>query len=70
MAKKRVDFLIAGGFDALLKSIENAEDNLNNASENFKDLKINRKDVVIGIAASGNTPYTCKFWNCLKKLMH
>ena len=68
MAKKRVDFLIAGGFDALLKSIENAEDNLNNASENFKDLKINRKDVVIGIAASGNTPYTCRVLELSQKV--
>ena len=66
--KKRVDFLIAGGFDALLKPIENAEDNLDNALQNFKDLKINRKDVVIGIAASGNTPYTCKVLELSQKV--
>tara|TARA_B110001452_G_scaffold245545_1_gene230294 strand:+ start:221 stop:970 length:750 start_codon:yes stop_codon:yes gene_type:complete len=56
--RERVNFLIAGGVEALTASIENAEDNILAANENLKTLKVNSNDVIIGIAASGNTPYT------------
>ena len=56
--RERVSFLIAGGIEALTASIENAEDNIVAANENLKGLKLNSNDVVIGIAASGSTPYT------------
>lgn len=49
--------LIAGGDGAIRKAVEFAEDDIN---QGFKDLiahKINAQDVVIGIAASGRTPY-------------
>lgn len=54
----RVDFMIAGGKKALLRSIENSEDDSNQAKEFFEKKKINLNDIVIGIAASGNTPFT------------
>ena len=54
----RVDFIIAGGKDALMKSIENSEDNINEAAHLFKKKKINSDDFVIGLAASGNTQFT------------
>ena len=49
--------LIAGGDVALRKAVENAEDNNTQAWNDLKEFNINEKDVLIGIAASGTTPY-------------
>jgi len=49
--------LIAGGGDAAAKSVEDAEDDEHQAIVDLNNLDVNRKDVVIGIAASGRTPY-------------
>ncbi len=57
---ERVEFIIAGGFPALLKAIENAEDDTTIAEKIMSEKFICKDDVVIGIAASGNTPFTCK----------
>lgn len=56
--KKRFSFIIAGGKKALTSSIEGSEDNISEAYKNFIDKKINNKDVVIALAASGKTPFT------------
>lgn len=53
----RVIGLIAGGDAAIRKAVEFAEDDLNQGWEDLKEHKINSNDVVIGIAASGSTPY-------------
>lgn len=58
--KDRLDFLIAGGMSALIEAIENAEDDTFSASKSVNEIDLNKKDVVIGLAASGNTPFTCK----------
>ncbi len=57
---ERLDFIIAGGKQALLKSLENVEDDVNNAASIVTKKLICQNDVVIGLAASGNTPFTCK----------
>ena len=49
--------LIAGGEKAILKAVENAEDNREMAVDDLKGLQLSKKDVVVGIAASGRTPY-------------
>ena len=49
--------IIAGGDKAIRKSQEYAEDSLNQAWKDLINYKISNKDVVIGIAASGTTPY-------------
>ncbi len=49
--------LMAGGDKAMRKAIEFAEDNINLGWEDLETYKINSNDVVIGIAASGTTPY-------------
>lgn len=49
--------LIAGGEGALRKAVENAEDNLELGWKDLQEYSINDKDVLIGIAASGTTPY-------------
>lgn len=49
--------LIAGGDDAIRKAVEFAEDDLLQGWEDLTHYNINENDVVIGIAASGTTPY-------------
>ena len=49
--------LIAGGDKAIRKAVEFAEDNTEQGWKDLLQYKINKKDVVIGIAASGSTPY-------------
>lgn len=49
--------LIAGGDKAIRKAVEFAEDDTQQGWKDLQAYKINKKDVVIGIAASGSTPY-------------
>ncbi|WP_152287937.1 N-acetylmuramic acid 6-phosphate etherase [Flavicella marina] len=49
--------LIAGGDTAIRKAVENAEDDTNQGWKDLLAYNINSNDVVIGIAASGTTPY-------------
>jgi len=49
--------LIAGGDAAIRKAVEFAEDSEEQGWKDLKKYKISNKDVVIGIAASGTTPY-------------
>ncbi|PWE01072.1 N-acetylmuramic acid 6-phosphate etherase [Marinilabilia rubra] len=49
--------MIAGGDVALRKAVEDAEDDPQRAWEELKGYNINKMDTVIGIAASGTTPY-------------
>lgn len=49
--------LIAGGDVALRKAVESAEDNPNKAWNELCEYKVDELDTVIGIAASGTTPY-------------
>ena len=49
--------LIAGGDTAIRKAVEDAEDSLMGGWEDMQKFNINEHDVVVGIAASGSTPY-------------
>lgn len=49
--------IIAGGDQAIRKAVENAEDNIDQAWKDLSAFSINELDTVIGIAASGRTPY-------------
>lgn len=49
--------IIAGGDKAIRKAVENAEDNSEQAWKDLLEFNISNKDVLIGIAASGTTPY-------------
>ena len=55
---KMVTGLIAGGDDALRNPIENAEDSTQAAKEDLQKENLTENDFVIGIAASGRTPYS------------
>jgi N-acetylmuramic acid 6-phosphate etherase len=54
----QVAFAIAGGEGALLRAVENAEDSAEAGVVRIRELGVGPDDVVIGIAASGATPYT------------
>ncbi|MDU5454017.1 N-acetylmuramic acid 6-phosphate etherase [Pseudescherichia vulneris] len=49
--------LIAGGPGALLKAVEGAEDNPQLGEDDLRDLSLAPRDLVVGLAASGRTPY-------------
>jgi N-acetylmuramic acid 6-phosphate etherase len=52
-----VNGIIAGGDKAIRRAVENAEDNVTQAWVDLQEHNISSTDVVIGIAASGTTPY-------------
>ena len=55
---KQLDFLLAGGKEAMFKSSESSEDDESTISKEISEKKINKDDIVIGISASGTTKYT------------
>jgi N-acetylmuramic acid 6-phosphate etherase len=57
MSHGKVIGLIAGGDRAIRKAVEHAEDDLQQAWHDLQEHQINSNDVLIGIAASGRTPY-------------
>ncbi|CAN5565808.1 N-acetylmuramic acid 6-phosphate etherase [soil metagenome] len=50
--------IIAGGYDALYKASEASEDDKQAGAEDLQKRNLTEKDAVIGLAASGRTPYT------------
>jgi N-acetylmuramic acid 6-phosphate etherase len=63
-APELVQGIIAGGRRALWESIEGGEDDAEQGAREIKIKKITRTDVVVGIAASGTTPFV---WGALAK---
>jgi N-acetylmuramic acid 6-phosphate etherase len=57
MPHGKVIGLIAGGDKAIRKAVEHAEDDPEQGWKDLKKFKINKNDVLLGIAASGRTPY-------------
>lgn len=49
--------IIAGGDKAIRRAVEYAEDDTNQGWKDLEQFNINHKDVLVGIAASGSTPY-------------
>lgn len=60
--------IIAGGHKAILQAVENAEDNVEMGAQDLKDIAFNEKDVLVGIAASGRTPYVLGAMNYAKSV--
>lgn len=56
--RDRVHFIIAGGQSAFVASIEGAEDDEADAVAQIDAARLSEHDVVIGVAASGTTPFT------------
>jgi N-acetylmuramic acid 6-phosphate etherase len=57
ISPKVVQALIAGGRRAITRAVEGAEDSERNGERDLQAIRIGRNDVVVGIAASGTTPY-------------
>ncbi len=55
---ERLVYVLAGGPEALSRSAELAEDDAEAAQHDLRDVHISIDDVLIGVAASGRTPYT------------
>jgi N-acetylmuramic acid 6-phosphate etherase len=56
--RDRLCFMLAGGMPALAASVEGAEDDAAAALSQLADHDVSARDVVIGVAASGRTPFT------------
>ncbi len=59
--------IIAGGERAIQNAVENAEDSSDDGWGDLEDYDVNENDVVIGIAASGTTPYVIGALNECRK---
>jgi N-acetylmuramic acid 6-phosphate etherase len=55
--RERLGFAMAGGAAALLHAVEGAEDSIENGAARIQELGVGAGDVVIGLAASGATPF-------------
>lgn len=55
--KEQVVGIIAGGKGAMTEAIEGAEDDVEQGKQDVVDINLNENDVLVGIAASGRTPY-------------
>ncbi len=53
-----VQGVIAGGYEACYRSVEASEDDREAGAKDLRDRGVNENDAVVGIAASGRTPYT------------
>lgn len=60
--------IIAGGEKAIKKAVEGAEDDQEAAIADLKAINFNSKDVLVGIAASGRTPYVISALNYARKI--
>ncbi|EJV69875.1 N-acetylmuramic acid 6-phosphate etherase [Bacillus mycoides] len=60
--------LIAGGEGAFIKAVEGAEDSFTLSLKDLEEIQLTSKDVVVGIAASGRTPYVIAGLNYANQL--
>ncbi|MEE3928308.1 N-acetylmuramic acid 6-phosphate etherase [Mycoplasmopsis ciconiae] len=66
--KDKVLALIAGGQKAITNAYENVEDDENQAIEDLKNINFNQNDILVGLAASGRTPYVVAALKYAKKI--
>lgn len=67
VSKDQVIGVLAGGNKAFVEAIEGVEDDFDQGSIDLEALKISNKDIVVGIAASGRTPYVLGALNYAKE---
>jgi len=60
--------VMAGGYKAVYSAVESAEDNFEDGKEDIKSRGVTNKDIVVGIAASGKTPYVIGALEWAKKI--
>jgi N-acetylmuramic acid 6-phosphate etherase len=62
-----VEAIIAGGPGAIIESVEEAEDDFQQGGQELKNRCISKKDAVVGITASGSTPFVLGALSMAKK---
>lgn len=65
---EKIQGIIAGGNSALISAVEGAEDDKEKAVSDLNEKNFNSKDILIGIAASGRTPYVLSGIEYAKKI--
>ena len=68
VSNELVQGIIAGGSYALTNAVEGAEDDTNLAIENLREKNFTASDILVGIAASGRTPYVLSAIEYAKKI--
>ncbi len=68
VSSEQVLGILAGGAGAMYKAVEGAEDNKQMAIDDLNAVHLNSKDILVGIAASGRTPYVISAMAFAKKL--
>ena len=68
VSREVVQGIIAGGSKAVTGAVEGAEDSVANGVRDLKAKKLSRNDVVVGIAASGTTPYVISALTFARKI--
>ncbi len=68
VSSEQVIGILAGGAGAMYKAVEGAEDNKQMAIDDLKAVNFTSKDVLVGIAASGRTPYVISAMTFAKNL--
>ncbi len=57
ISSERVFAVIAGGYGAMVKAVETAEDGFDDGTANVASNNVNHEDTIIGLSASGSTPF-------------
>jgi N-acetylmuramic acid 6-phosphate etherase len=68
VSKDTFTALLAGGHQAIWDSVEGAEDSKEMADKDIQEAKLTSKDVIVGLAASGRTPYVIEGLKVAKKM--
>lgn len=68
VSSQQVIGILAGGMGAMFKAVEGAEDNRQLAVDDLRAIHLSSKDIVVGLAASGRTPYVLSAMAFAKKL--
>ncbi|HXG83337.1 MAG TPA: N-acetylmuramic acid 6-phosphate etherase [Pyrinomonadaceae bacterium] len=68
VSPEMIQGIIAGGYDALYKAVEASEDDREAGKTDLQNRGLTEKDAVVGIAASGRTPYTIGAVECAREL--
>jgi N-acetylmuramic acid 6-phosphate etherase len=68
VSPQQVMGIIAGGDKAIYKAVEGAEDNQAQGIQDLKNVALTENDVLVGIAASGRTPYVISAMNYAKQV--
>jgi N-acetylmuramic acid 6-phosphate etherase len=66
VSAKTVVAVIAGGKKALYRAVESAEDDAEQGRFDLEELQVGKDDVVVGLSASGGTPYTLEALDCAR----